>query len=111
MVENVLCCDELLARLIKMKTRQLMLIESDMPPVVEIDHQSGAVYVRFTPRGTKAAKTIVRCEWPHVAVDLDGGGRVIGVEAIGIGEMTIGKVLQHAQIKAKSSIINSARYV
>lgn len=94
-----------------MKSKQLMLIESTMPPVVEIDHQSGAVYVRFTPSGTKVAKTVVRSQWPHIAVDLDADGKVIGVEAIGIDEMTIGKVLQHAQIKAKDSVINSARYV
>ena len=94
-----------------MKTRQLMLIEHTMPPVVEIDHQSGAVYVRFTPRGAKVSKTVVRSEWPHVAVDLDADGKVIGVEAIGIDEMTISKVLQHAQVKAKDSDIRSARYV
>lgn len=94
-----------------MKTRQLMLIESTMAPVVEIDHQSGSVYVRFTASGTKVAKTVVRSEWPHIAVDLDAEGKVIGVEAIGIEEMTIGNVLDHAQIKAKDSVIQSARYV
>ena len=94
-----------------MKTRQLVLIESTMPPVVDIDPQSGAVYVRFTPGGTKVTKTVVRSEWPHIAVDLDADGKVIGVEAIGIDEMTISNVLRHAQIKAKDSVIKSARYV
>jgi hypothetical protein len=54
-------------------------VDSKHSPAIEI---SGAgLYVRFQS-GVKAAKTLVRCEWPHVALDLAADDSVIGIECV-----------------------------
>lgn len=40
------------------------------------------VYVRLLPVGTPVAKTEVKCEWPHVAVDRAADGKVVGIEYV-----------------------------
>ncbi len=77
---------------------------------MEVDYGSGAVYIRFARRGVKAVKTLVRSEWPHVAVDLDRDGEVIGVEALGMRELTIGPILEKAKVRANEQAVQAARY-
>ena len=87
-----------------------MLIRSSNAPVVEIDNGAGAVYVRFQNKA-KVAKTVVQSHWPHIAIDLDGRGDVIGVEALGMNEFTITAILERAKIEAPAALTNRARYM
>ena len=86
-----------------------ILIKSETPPVVEIDNGAGAVYVRF--QNKKVAKTLIQCEWPHVAIDLDSKGEVIGVEALGMNEFTIRAILVKARVQAPAALLDRARYM
>jgi len=87
-----------------------ILIRSSTAPVVEIDNGAGAVYVRFRPSKTKIAKTILQSEWPHVTIDLDAAGEVIGVEALGMNEFTIRAILMKAKLEAPPTLLDRARY-
>ena len=46
-------------------------------PIVRVTVEG--LYVCFR-QGVQSAKTVIRSRWPHVAVDLDDKGDVIGVE-------------------------------
>jgi hypothetical protein len=48
-------------------------------PVVEITEVG--LYVRMAP-GRICARTVANGRWPHLAVDFDRSGRVIGIEAV-----------------------------
>ena len=39
------------------------------------------IYIRFGPR-RRVVATVIRRQWPLLAVDLDSAGRAIGIEAI-----------------------------
>jgi len=84
-------------------------VKSKAIPIVSIDTMADAAYVYFQ-RGVKVAKTIVRSEWPHVAVDLDHKGEVIGIEVLSPKELSINSILKKAEVQAPRSLISSARY-
>lgn len=46
------------------------------------DPEADALYVRVAPKGTKIAET--REIEPGVMIDLDAGGRVVGIEVLGV---------------------------
>ena len=79
-------------------------------PQVEIDRECAGVYVRLK-RGGKAARTVVQNEWPHVAVDLDARGEVLGVEALGVKEFTIAPLLRMAGVAVAPAALGRARYL
>ena len=84
-------------------------VTSKVPPVVEFDPAADAVYV-YLDRGKKISKTVLRSEWPHVAVDLDDKGTVIGIELLCPSEFTIHSIFQKAKLEAPVAFLNSARY-
>lgn len=49
------------------------------PPKVELT--DAGLYVRFQS-DVEVARTVVQNEWPHIAVDLDNAGNVIGIECV-----------------------------
>lgn len=79
-------------------------------PQVEIDRECAGVYVRLKKSG-KAARTVVQNEWPHVAVDLNARGEVLGVEALGVKEFTIAPLLRMAGVTATPAVLGRARYL
>lgn len=85
-------------------------LESKVPPTVAIDTLADAVYVYLQP-GARVAKTVIRKEWPHVAIDLDEKGKVVGVEALNMGEFSIRTVMKKAALKLPAWATNQARYV
>ena len=81
-----------------------------MPPSVEVDTEAAAVYVRF--KRAKVARTIARpAANMHLAVDIDKNGEVIGVEAVGIREVQIGRILKMAAVSAPNVDFAEARYI
>ena|SRR5271157_2375201 len=93
-----------------MKTeRQTFLVRTSQPPVVELDAEAGAVYVRFK-RG-RIARTVARpARTMHVAVDLDAQGQVIGIEAVGIDEFRLAQLLRLADVEAPRVDLAEARF-
>ena len=80
------------------------------PPVVEIDTEATAAYIRL--RNAK----VVRTE-PYgskrglVMLDFDAKGNVIGIEVIGQQEFSIRELIKHVPIKATDAVLNQTRYV
>ena len=54
-------------------------IKSARPPILEITDEG--IYFRFQ-EDVEVANTVIRNEWPHVAIDLDKSGRIIGIETV-----------------------------
>ncbi len=79
-------------------------------PQVEIDRECAGVYVRLKKSG-KTVRTIVQNEWPHIAVDLDARGEVLGVEALGVKEFTIAPLLRLAAVTFAPGVLSRARYI
>lgn len=69
------------------------VIRNPKAPVVEVDTEAMAVYIRFSNK--KVARTIPReSNAMIIAVDLDSAGEVIGIEAVGIKEFGITKLVE-----------------
>ena|ERR1700733_6440704 len=92
---------------------QSFLVRSATPPIVEVDSQAPAVYVRF--KRAPVAKTVpLQCEPVHVAVDLDNKDEVIGIEVVGMSEFsirTIELILKQVSVEAPNVDFSRAQYV
>jgi uncharacterized protein YuzE len=74
-------------------------VHSNNPPLVEFDAKASAYYIHFAKKGTRVAKTVPVCEGPEIiAVDLDSKDRVVGIEAIGVQELQVGKIAAKARV-------------
>lgn len=91
-------------------TKPKFVVKLTASPQVEIDRECAGVYIRLKKSG-KAARTVVQNEWPHIAVDLDSRGEVLGVEALGVKEFTIAPLLRLAGVTVGPSVLNRARYL
>ena len=69
-----------------------------------------AVYVSLR-QGLKIAQTIVKQEWPLVAIDVAADGRVIGFESVGAPSFTLKTLFKEAGIKAPARLAETAKFV
>jgi uncharacterized protein YuzE len=92
------------------KASHIIVVKSATAPSIEVDTEAGAVYVRF--KRTKVFRTLAR-DVPnmHVAVDLDRSGEVVGVEAVGVREVQIARILKMAAVQAPNVDFANARYL
>jgi uncharacterized protein YuzE len=85
-------------------------VQSNDPPVVEIDSAARAAYIRF--KRTKVAKTISpETSGAIVAIDLDKNENVIGVELIGVREFSLAVLLKKLPFLKAEVPVDRARYV
>lgn len=92
------------------KETQKLIVHSSRPPVVEFDAEAMAVYVRFRPG--KVARTVEReASSMHVAIDLNGRGDVLGIEAIGMQELVIEQLLAAARVETPKIDYSRARLI
>jgi hypothetical protein len=70
----------------------------------------GAIYVQLR-QGLKVAKTVVRQQWPLVAVDYSADGRVIGIEAVGHASFTLNALFRVAGLRAPAHLAQAAKFV
>ena len=86
------------------------VVESAAAPVVEIDTAARAAYIRF--KRAKVVRTVSpdTCG-PIVAVDLDRGTKVIGVELIGVREFSLTVLLKKLPFMHVNAPIERARYM
>ena len=81
--------------------KQMFLVKSKTAPWVTVDAEVDAVYMYF--RKGKVARTVSRpSEKMILNVDLDSRGEVMGIEAIGAGQVEIAKLLEAAHVRAPS---------
>lgn len=94
-----------------MKSEQChFVVRGTTPPTIEVDSCAAAVYIRF--KKTPVAKTVDQdCESMHVAVDLDERGEVVGIEAVGIREFSLGMILKKAFVEAPKLDFSRACYI
>ncbi len=100
--------------ILAMKTEQYIItLKSKNPPVVELDSEAMAAYVRFSHR--KVLRTeVLNSRKSTVTVDFDSTGDVIGIELVGVKEFTLARLLEASGIELKPNSpdnVRRARYV
>lgn len=94
----------------KKNDTHILIVKSHSAPVVEIDTEAQAAYVRF--KKAKVARTLRRrSKWPIVTIDLDDNGDVIGVEFVGVRHFNLEYLLKRVPIKAPRNAIDKVSYV
>ena len=87
----------------------MLFVHSARPPIVEIDSESGGVYVRFSDKAV--AKTIERqSDGPIITVDVDRQGEVVGIEGLCFAEFSLSQILRQASVRADRVDLSKARF-
>ena len=86
------------------------LVPSTRPPIVEIDTEATATYVRFG-RGKIAHTEPYGGTGSLVMVDYDKRGRVLGIEFIGRKKFNVAELLGDIPVSLPKSSLDRARYV
>jgi hypothetical protein len=91
--------------------KNIILVDSQTPPVVELDSAAHAAYVRFSNK--KIHKTaVVDVRDVLVTMDLDIDAGVVGVELVGVKDFTIKALFKRAGITGMSDkILQRTSYV
>jgi uncharacterized protein YuzE len=80
------------------------------PPVVEIDTEATAAYIRL--RNTAVARTKpFASEHAFVMLDFDAEGNVVGIEVVGQQEFSIRELIKLVPVRTTESILDRTRYV
>lgn len=83
------------------QTMNMIQVKSKMVPIVELDPETHAVYIRFS--SCKVAKTIDDSVGSSiVTIDVDSKGNVVGVELIGIKKFSISGAVKLLSKKIKN---------
>ena len=92
--------------------KNVILVKSTEPPVVEIDEEAWAAYVRFK-RGAVSRTVELPRQRGMVTVDLDPNENVLGVELIGVREFTLSALLKRVpQIQLRdATLLGKTRYI
>ena len=89
--------------------KHVLFVRSARPPIVEIDSESGGVYVRFSDKAV--AKTIERqSDGPIITVDVDREGEVVGIESLCFTEFSLSQILRQASVRADRVDLSKARF-
>ena len=90
--------------------RKDFVIPITEPPVVEIDTEATAAYIRL--RDGKIARTEPYGSGKSlVMLDFDADGNVLGIEVVGQQEFSIRKLIKRVPVKASDAVLNQTRYV
>jgi len=86
------------------------IIPISEPPVVEIDTEATAAYIRL--RDAKTARTEpYGSEKGFVMIDFDAQDNVVGIEIVGQQEFSIRELLKQIPAEASDAVLNQTRYV
>ena len=86
------------------------VIRTTRTPVVEVDTEATAAYVRFS-RARVARTRPFGGKHSLAMIDLDQKGNVIGIEFIGQKDFSIRELLRDAPIELSDAALNRTRYV
>ena len=80
------------------------------PPVVEIDTEATAAYIRL--RDSKVARTEpFNSAQGFVMLDFDAEGNVVGIEVVGQQEFSIRELIKLIPVQTTEAILDRTRYV
>jgi uncharacterized protein YuzE len=80
------------------------------PPVVEIDTEATAAYIRL--RASAVARTEpFGSEKGFVMLDFDAQENVVGIEVVGQQEFGIRELIKQVPVEVTDSVLNQTRYV
>jgi len=80
------------------------------PPIVEIDTEATAAYIRL--REAKIARTEpFHSAHGFVMIDFDAQGTVVGVEVVGQQEFSIRELIKLFPVQTTEAILDRTRYV
>ena|SRR5579872_7191016 len=87
-----------------------LIVPTRGTPTIEIDHAAHSVYVRF--KRAKVHKTLSDNR-PHeiLAIDVDSNGEIIGIELVGITDLTINQIRGRLPEKLRDIDFDRARWV
>ena len=80
------------------------------PPVVEIDTEATATYIRLL-EGKIARTEPFSSEQGLVMLDFDDEGNVVGIEVVGQQEFSIRELIKLVPVQATEAILDRTRYV
>lgn len=80
------------------------------PPVVEIDTEATAVYIRLRTSAVAHTEPF-GCQTGFVMLDFDASGHVVGIEVVGQQEFSIRELIKHVPVEASEAVLNQTRYV
>lgn len=86
------------------------VIPATRTPVVEVDTEATAAYVRFS-RATVARTMPLPGKDSLAMIDLDQKGGVIGIEFIGQKDFSIRQLLRDFPVRVPAAALNRTRYV
>ncbi len=86
------------------------MIPITQPPVVEIDTEATAAYIRI--RDGKVARTEpFESKKGLVMLDFDADQNVLGIEIVGRQEFSIRELIKQIPVETTDAILNETRYV
>jgi uncharacterized protein YuzE len=80
------------------------------PPVVEIDTEATAAYIRLRDSAVTSTEPF-GCEKGLVMLDFDADGNVVGIEVVGQQEFSIRALIKQVPVTVAEDILNQTRYV
>lgn len=86
------------------------VIPINEPPVVEIDTEATAAYIRLRD-STVAHTEPFGCQTSLVTLDFDASGNVVGIEVVGQHEFSIRELIKQVPVEASEAVLNQTRYV
>ena len=85
-------------------------VQAKMAPVVELDSEAHAAYIRLS-RNRVAHTELIDDRGCIVTIDLDRNGNAVGVELVGVNQFNIGSLLKKANVALAKKDIQRANYV
>ena len=80
------------------------------PPVVEIDTEATAAYIRLRDTKVVATKSF-GSEKGLVMLDFDADENVVGIEVVGQHEFSIRELIKQIPVEVSDAVLNQTRYV
>jgi len=86
------------------------IIPISEPPVVEIDTEATAAYIRLRDAAVTHTEPF-GSQKGFVMLDFDAEGNVVGIEVVGQQEFSIRKLIKQVPVEASDDVLNQTRYV
>jgi uncharacterized protein YuzE len=93
-----------------MSHKNIINVPTKNPPVVELDSDAHAAYVRFSHKRIAETKVVAEDKYT-VTIDLDRNGEVVGIELVGVKEFNVTGLLEIAGVSAPKTMLNRASYI
>ena len=95
-----------------MKNKHSIVLKAVNPPIVELDSEAQAAYVRFSRKKVVRTQPITT-DGCIVTCDFDAAGGVVGIELVGVNEFGIKPLLKRAGLQDGLSkrLIENVRYI